>query len=378
MNAKMILGMIVVVVSIASSSYAQEFTLTTTPANTVSSKASIDMPGLTGNPMAIIVATPAGGTLNPHPIGAWYYSGKWNIFNTDHAVMPLGAKYRVQFFTQPGPNQFVHLISQQNLGSEGSYIDHPALNNNPNAQVQIFQNHSPDVRPGSALNSFEVRAAYGTAAGRWYITNVNNELLRRGGAYNVVISSGSSANVGAPSETSPTNQPVQSVPKVTTPSKPSPVIQPLQPVTNVNLQATPVSPAPVSATPSPAAPVNTTPKLYGFVDMHTHPVSQLGFGEQLFFGDNDGDPNIALGSCNCVHNFLVPPFSGSCGSQNLYRNKMVDSIDTANLIASAHLKVAGFPNFDQWPKYNSILHQQMWIDWIKRAKEGGLRVMVAL
>src|SRR5205807_1162366 len=43
-----------------------------------------------------------------------------------------------------------------------------------------------------------------------------------------------------------------------------------------------------------------------------------------------------------------------------------------------HNKVRGFPDFVEWPKYNSLLHQQMWIDWIKRAKEGGLRVMVAL
>ena len=126
------------------------------------------------------------------------------------------------------------------------------------------------------------------------------------------------------------------------------------------------------------AQASTPTPLSGFVDMHTHPVSQLGFGEQLFFGDNDGSIDIALGSCNCVHNFVALPFAGSCGSQNLYRNQMVDSIDGANLISPAHMKVAGFPDFDQWPKYNSILHQQMWIDWIKRAKEGGLRVMVAL
>ena len=105
--------------------------------------------------------------------------------------------------------------------------------------------------------------------------------------------------------------------------------------------------------------------------MHTHPASQLGFGEQLFFGDNDGDPNVALGSCNCYHNFVVPPFDGSCSLQNLYRNQLVNSVDP-------HSPTSGFPNFIEWPKYNSVLHQQMWIDWIRKAKEGGLRVMVAL
>jgi microsomal dipeptidase-like Zn-dependent dipeptidase len=123
--------------------------------------------------------------------------------------------------------------------------------------------------------------------------------------------------------------------------------------------------------------VQPPPRLYGFVDMHTHPVVQFAFGEQVVYGGNDGDPNVALGSCNCIHNFVVPPFSGSCGQQNMYRNKMVDEMDNT-FIHAAHNKTNGFPAFTEWPKYNSLTHQQMWIDWIKRAKEGGLRVMVAL
>lgn len=133
---------------------------------------------------------------------------------------------------------------------------------------------------------------------------------------------------------------------------------------------------PVKIIGIPPQPVPTA-SLYGYVDMHTHPAAQLGFGEQLFFGGNDGDPNLALGSCNCVHNFVTPPFSGSCGQQNLYRNTMVDKIDQENNLP-VHSKIAGFPTFSEWPKYNSLLHQQMWIDWIRRARDGGLRVMVAL
>ena len=168
---------------------AQELTVTATNANTVSSKTSIDLPGLTGNPLAIIVATPVGNTaqLNTHPVGAWYYSGKWNIFNSDHAVMPLGAKYKVKFFKAPGTNQFLHLVTKQNLGAEGSYIDNSALNNNPKAQVEIFQNYAPDVRTPYYLNRFEAKASYSLAAERWYIANLNGEPIGRGTVYNVVI-----------------------------------------------------------------------------------------------------------------------------------------------------------------------------------------------
>jgi microsomal dipeptidase-like Zn-dependent dipeptidase len=130
---------------------------------------------------------------------------------------------------------------------------------------------------------------------------------------------------------------------------------------------------PITITPA----LLNKPKLNGYVDMHTHPVAQFGFGEQLFYGHNDGEPSKALGSCNCIHNFVVWPFDGNCGEQNMFRNQLVDKTDQGNH-APVHQKVAGFPSFAEWPKHNSILHQQMWVDWIRRAKEGGLRVMVAL
>lgn len=184
-----------------SASYAQqEFTLTTSAANVISAKALIDLPGLSGNPDAIIVATPLGSTKtsNPHPIGAWYYSNKWNIFNSDFAVMPLGLTYKIQYFAAPGTNQFLHLVTPLNLGSEGSYIDHPALNNKPAAQFSFLQNHSPDVRTGTWLNQFEEKTGYSTAAGKWYIVNIGGQAMQKGSAYNIVINTGGTGTAPNP------------------------------------------------------------------------------------------------------------------------------------------------------------------------------------
>ncbi len=170
---------------------AQEFTVTTTNANIISSRTLIDFPGLSGNSDAIIIATPLGNskTANPHPIGAWYYAGRWNIFNSDHAALVAGLSYKVQYFLNPGPNQFLHLVTRQNLGGEGSYIDNPMLNNNPKSVFAVFQNHSPDLRQGSSLNRYEIKTGYSTHAGKWYITNIDGQPLFPGAAYNVVISS---------------------------------------------------------------------------------------------------------------------------------------------------------------------------------------------
>lgn len=186
----------------------QEYTLTTTAANISSAKALIDLPGLSGNTSAIIIATPVGNTktMNPHPTGAWYYSGKWNIFNCDFAPMPVGMTYKVQYFLTPGVNQFLHLVTQQNLGAEGSYIDNPVLNNKPNVQFAIFPNHSPEVRAGSWLNPHEAKAAYNASNGKWYITNINGQLMQKGCAYNIVVLSATGSSSTEPG----TNPPVGS------------------------------------------------------------------------------------------------------------------------------------------------------------------------
>jgi hypothetical protein len=183
-------------IAIAFTSQAQqEFTLTTTTANVISSKALIDLPGLSGNPNAIIIAIPMDNTktMNPHPTGAWYYSGKWNIFNCDQQGMPLYMTYKIQYYLNPGVNQFLHLVTQQNLGAEGSYIDNPALNNKANVQFSIFPNHSPDIRAGSWLNPSEAKTGYNSSTGRWYITNIGGQPMLKGCAYNVVVSSASSS-----------------------------------------------------------------------------------------------------------------------------------------------------------------------------------------
>ncbi len=80
LKSKFFVGALMICISI--NSHAQEYTLTTSAANIISAKALIDLPGLSGNTQAIIIATPLGNTktLNPHPTGAWYYSGKANIF----------------------------------------------------------------------------------------------------------------------------------------------------------------------------------------------------------------------------------------------------------------------------------------------------------
>ncbi|MBS1619082.1 MAG: membrane dipeptidase [Bacteroidetes bacterium] len=103
----------------------------------------------------------------------------------------------------------------------------------------------------------------------------------------------------------------------------------------------------------------------GFVDMHAHPRGDLAYGRELFYGGPYGDISVALGDCRHDH------------SRNLVRSILAAQTEQQNSPTWRDGK-KGYPDFTSWPAWCSILHQQMWVDWIKRAHEVGLNIMVAL
>ncbi len=134
--------------------------------------------------------------------------------------------------------------------------------------------------------------------------------------------------------------------------------------------------------------------LRGWVDLHTHPMSNLAFGGKLFHGGPDAgslmpaiqmpyDPQCrfdvravnvleALSDDAPTHG---DPFESKCGSMT--RKVLIrGQLEQRGLVQPGH--AVGAPTFANWPAWNDITHQKMWWEWIKRAHDGGLRVMVAL
>jgi hypothetical protein len=130
--------------------------------------------------------------------------------------------------------------------------------------------------------------------------------------------------------------------------------------------------------------------MLGFADLHTHPMAHLGFGGHFLWGEPSGPASHALRPCNSrnhgadfnilgvdvaqmalddisrsEHGLLEPspppPFTGVIG-------------DPQGAIHPAD----GFPTFRGWPTNTTICHQQMHSEWLRRAYEGGLRLMSAL
>jgi hypothetical protein len=161
--------------------------------------------------------------------------------------------------------------------------------------------------------------------------------------------------------------------------------------------ATPIAP-PDGGVVVTAAPSNVAPSapLRGFVDLHTHPMSNLAFGGKLLYGGIDAapgggsylpaDPDCnhwvratseaqALGHDESVHGPVIP-FVNWCGDdiRSIFVAELQDHLGFNNPSADA----SGSPNFPEWPKWNDGTHQKMWVDWIRRSWQNGLRVMVAL
>lgn len=142
-------------------------------------------------------------------------------------------------------------------------------------------------------------------------------------------------------------------------------------------------------------------KLCGWVEMHAHPMSYLGFGQKVFYGVPDIGLTLpktynncdheqkltenifdALGNCRILHQKFpdIDPFF-NCKDQirsivNASADEKFDHTDDSFYIGANQNSRLNY--FKHWPAQRSLTHQQMYSSWLKKAYTGGLRVMVAL
>ncbi|MGE5321290.1 MAG: hypothetical protein ACM3SW_00405, partial [Actinomycetota bacterium] len=135
--------------------------------------------------------------------------------------------------------------------------------------------------------------------------------------------------------------------------------------------------------PPPLLP-DASGRLRGFVDLHTHPMANLGFGGKLLYGGVDvgsllpADPDChhnvratseqqALGhdkSTHGGHDF----FSNPCGDE--LRKAVIHGLQSGLHGADESEDAYGYPTFAEWPVWNDLTHQKMWVEWIRRAYYG--------
>lgn len=126
--------------------------------------------------------------------------------------------------------------------------------------------------------------------------------------------------------------------------------------------------------------------------MHTHPMVNLAFGGKLIHGGPDVGSLLPADN-HCRKNVRAESmehalcddrsthagygmFDNPCG--DTIRQSVIDALQEENKAYKTPDGAKGAQDFQDWPRWDDITHQKMWIDWIERAYLGGLRVLVAL
>ncbi|HET7799894.1 MAG TPA: discoidin domain-containing protein [Humibacillus xanthopallidus] len=132
----------------------------------------------------------------------------------------------------------------------------------------------------------------------------------------------------------------------------------------------PVSPqspdSQVDVTGTPFAGTTAGGSVRGYVDAHTHLMSDVGFGGNIVCGATFSPNGIADALRDCDYHY---PTGQLALLENLTNKEGGGPLDPHDPV--------GWPTFKDWPKWSSLTHQQMYYKWIERAWRGGLRIMVA-
>lgn len=182
------------------------------------------------------------------------------------------------------------------------------------------------------------------------------------------------------------------------PSAPLKPLLPPTPPVGAQPAAPPASPPPPPLTVAPGSrvvplrPEDLRKRLYGWVDLHTHPMSHLGFGGMLIVGGPDIGSLIPKVHCDRTYvraqneADALPNSNATHGGYGFFDNRCGDDLRKSVINELQKSKgrelpdtAVGWPNFEHYPAWDAILHQSMYVDWIRRAwQDGKLRVLVAL
>lgn len=123
--------------------------------------------------------------------------------------------------------------------------------------------------------------------------------------------------------------------------------------------------------------------VWGFADLHAHLGAHLAYG-----ADANGDEGIFYGkpgmrledAATSTPRDLAPcnreKHSGFDGDPVRHETRQLIMQKVNQIIGGSHGS-SGYPSFETWPSASNGNHQQMHVTWLRRAYEGGLRVLVA-
>ncbi len=137
------------------------------------------------HPESILIITPDYGSSGPYlakSLGVWYSGSKWTIFTQDRSPMLTNARFNI-LAVPAGTNAFVYTISPSSISGHIAIINHPSLNNKPEARILVTQNW------GSAgvYNNHPIGVYYHD--GYWRVFNQDREPIPPNSKFNIYIDS---------------------------------------------------------------------------------------------------------------------------------------------------------------------------------------------
>jgi hypothetical protein len=136
--------------------------------------------------------------------------------------------------------------------------------------------------------------------------------------------------------------------------------------------------------------------VWGFADTHTHPFVDRAFGGKFFWGRAFGPMTSALADCSNAHPTQTLSagtvlagiaLGGLIGPAVAVALPVAGPVLTVGLgalgiqgaqdIQEFHPGTKGAPTFQDWPRFDTKVHQLMYESWLYRAYVGGLRLIVA-
>jgi microsomal dipeptidase-like Zn-dependent dipeptidase len=157
------------------------------------------------------------------------------------------------------------------------------------------------------------------------------------------------------------------------------------------------------AGPLPVAYGTPGEPIWGAADFHNHPAANVGFGGRVIWGEafHEGGEAAALPTCGstdlCLSGYreeflceevacrLVPDPAACrevCNRNRCNDNKPHGHFGLADPVGlmrdGGPHRPGGYPDYAGWPNFKTHTHQQQYHAWLRRAFEGGLKLIVAL
>lgn len=115
----------------------------------------------------------------------------------------------------------------------------------------------------------------------------------------------------------------------------------------------------------------------GFADLHNHLFAEYAFGGAWIHGTVEGDFAEALSPCEAHWD----PFSTGGDHAELkipFVSGLIGRTQGSPGDTGPHrTRSEGFPGLKDWPRWDSIAHQQVWSGFLKKAHEKGLNLLIA-